>query len=128
MEYINSKENFLFFPTHPNGRYFVENVFSDIKVHPEIGNFKESPTGERYWTVCSGIFNKKEGDLANIYAKREDAINEYYKTIQSIKNVTGTLYWRKLPIANNILERWYVYSRFLITDKPIIQSADYKKI
>ena len=80
-----------------------------------------APTGESFITYCSaGI--KPETKTAQYYNCEEEAIDEFEKIIRDIiKTKRGILYWRKRPeiVKDPEANLFFVYSRFLISNKPI---------
>ena len=113
-------------------RLLVEKRFKGT-VHPDVGNFSQCPTGEAYWTICSGGI-KEEGVITESFPNAAQAVNEYKKfvlsaveAIEKYGNGKEVLYWRKLPELRREKNRFYVRSRFIISNKPQIQGSDYNK-
>lgn len=82
------------------------------KIYPWIGNFSQSPTGEEYITVTATDFYYyllKVGRMFN-ESDRDDI-----------------LYIRRLPTPSTYNNELKIYSRFLISKKPMIQFADGNK-
>jgi len=118
-------------------------VFKGLKFHKDIGNFRYCPTGEPYQTVTSGGV-KEEGAIIELFKSERMAIATWEKTISKIlhnRQNNSIVFWRRMPemrfheptkgteryfeLASN--GGWSVYSRLIISDKPIIQDADYNK-
>jgi hypothetical protein len=126
---------------------------AQFTVWPEIGDKAIAPTGERYVEVCSGGYKREGERTLALAASEEVAIELLVHAWgQYAKDKRGTLYWRILPEIDSqvywrdgfldynperatpkqldqereILFRnvfWKAYSRLLISDKPVIQSA-----
>jgi hypothetical protein len=108
------------------------------KVYPEVGMYRYSPTGELYWTVVpNGI--KKEGKSKEFYESSLEAIEQYKKTVLEIFNTSWyrhsyksatrnanseTLYFRRTPVLIEHEGIYSVWSRFLISDKPVIEDFE----
>jgi hypothetical protein len=78
-------------------------------------------TGDRYDCLCSaGI--KPEGQMTALFNTAAAAVVEYDKSLAEYKKgKTGTLYWRTRPsLDNDGPNRWTIYSRLVISDKPEI--------
>lgn len=98
-----------------------------IDLWPEQGNFSQAPTGEPYIVVCSqGI--KEEGGMVEYYSAQTTAVNAWIARFGELLRHAmpeSLLYWRRMPKLVEHDDRFFVYSRFLISNSPQIQSADY---
>lgn len=93
----------------------------------ECGNFSQAPTGEPYLTVTSGGV-KPEGEPAYYYPEKKQAIETWFSHFRSLCRLArsgSTIFWRRKPFLAEINGRFSVFSRFLISEKPVIQNADY---
>jgi hypothetical protein len=102
----------------------------DVSVYPHLGNYRHAPTGEPYKGYA--VWNMKK----NI------ALISMGRTLYTIcQNHPGsTLYWRcKFKAIHGATENlddprdtirygWKVYARFLVSDKPVIQSHDFNEV
>lgn len=79
------------------------------EIYPWVGNFSEAPTGEEYITV--------NADSSDDYIKS-------VKTFFSLSNEDDVLYFRRFPGWLSYNDKPEIYSRFLISSKPVIQFAD----
>ena len=98
-------------------------------IHPDVGNFRHAPTGEEYWTITHDG-KRGEGEKV-VTAKTYEGMFESYRwflnNLFSHYNYRYTLYFRTLPTIQTYNDEYSLYSRFLISDKPVIQNADYNK-
>ena len=79
------------------------------EIYPWVGNFSEAPTGEKYVTVNA------------------DDTDEYTDRIRNTFSVCDercVLYFRRLPSIQTYCGEPAIYSRFLISSKPVIQFAN----
>lgn len=94
------------------------------------GNFSQAPTGEPYLSVLSqGI--KAEGGPVEYYDSAQKAVDAWLLTLKYLVKcaIPGSmLYWRRMPGLAVDKNGYYVSSRFLITNSPPIQSADYNEM
>ncbi len=84
------------------------------------------PTGEEFIELVAGdgFFN---GIVRNRYNTFAEAINAYEKTLEDYLDTgvydfgqrRGVIYWRIRPEISNSAGWWTVYSRLLVSDKPI---------
>ena len=113
---------------------FMRRIFRG-KVYPKTGITRYCPTGEEYWTVTPGGI-KPEGSAAELFDSPLEACNLYRKTVFEMLDmfsVSHTLYFRKRPCLLKADHDWdgeikpykyTVYSRFLISDKPVIEDFE----
>ena len=110
-----------------------------VIVYPYLGNWKCAPTGEKYFTVCSrGI--KSEGEYQSGFKSSKVAWKEYGRQLRLIiqratmgfEKPIQTLYWRQKPELmsgdGQFGHEYKVFSRLLISDKPVTQSHDYNLV
>lgn len=89
-------------------------------VYPVIGDNAISATGEEYAEVFTPLADTPEEAVA---AWKDVAISGY------AYDRKGTIYWRIRPEIDvgsrdtTFEGQWKVYSRFLISDKPVIRAA-----
>jgi hypothetical protein len=111
-------------------QFIMDNFKGDI--YPEIGMTRYAPTGEPYVTIVSGG-EKEEGDAAQMYATAIEATEKYKETLLDIFSKyddSYVLYFRRLPGLsvnyddNNLPYAFTVSSRFLISDKPVIEDFE----
>lgn len=102
-----------------------------IRTWHEVGNFSEAPTGQKYETVCSAG-RKSEGAHIIWIAGKEMAVSLFLGIFEgmakeAVEMAEGDLwiYWRHHPEVLTFNGLQTVYTRFLISDRPQIQSADY---
>lgn len=107
-----------------------------VEFFPDLGNYMYCPTAEPYWTVVSlGI--KVEGSKARLCKTEDEALDAWNSTTKRIiAELDGklTVYWRKMPEMRHFDAKrgkgagWTVYSRFRISNLPVVQDADYEKL
>jgi hypothetical protein len=107
----------------------IQEILKESKIQTwlECGNFSQAPTGEPYLTVTSGGV-KPEGEPAYYYPEKKQAIATWFECFKAFCQLSGSgynLYWRRKPFLAEIDGKFSVFSRFLISDKPVIQDADY---
>jgi hypothetical protein len=89
--------------------------------HPDCygRDWSKAPTGETYVAWCTGGV-KPQGEPFPVYAKNPDEALELW--IEHLPRVRSEdklrLCWREGPELDNEGEKWVVYSRFAMTDKP----------
>lgn len=101
-----------------------------IQVWPEEGDCALAPTGEPYEALVLGGV-KLEGENTLCVARTaEVAIRVFKWTLQEYAKGkwNGTLYWRARPDLDSTVmwpngTTWSVYSRLIISDKPVIRQA-----
>lgn len=122
---------------------------SGFTVWPEVGNYSIAPTGEPYVEICSGGYKPEGHPCLAVGTSEQSAVYLWLIAAeQYAKGKSGTLYWRSLPevdsytyysegiFASDAIGRtdkerndfyrhvfWRAYSRFLISDKPVIRPA-----
>ena len=116
-----------------------------IKVHSEIGTGATAPTGEPYVSLVSGGIKAEGERLPAYFSTPERAIVAWYDSALRYAQHGNVLYWRELPSLESqqyapvdadgefakdtdlrkmmTITVYTVYSRLLVSDKPIIQPA-----
>ena len=91
-----------------------------------------SPTYEEYTTICSGG-RKIEGKPTQLYRSENEAVDKWLATFKAHYWLrSGTLYWRAGPEMHESPDKrrkakWTVFSRVLITEKPVLAWEDWFK-
>jgi hypothetical protein len=98
----------------------LESVRAELEtmfpVCPEIGCFGTAPTGEKYREITSGMRGAK-------FDTQQEAIDVWaYRIMAYAHEHKGMLYWRIEPEIDSYNGFWRVYSRLLISDKPVLFS------
>jgi hypothetical protein len=92
---------------------------ASFRIYPVVGNTPIAPTGEPYREIVSGIRNiihdTAEAAVA-AWQKRADIHATRFDPIKG--EAPYTLYWRIEPEINKWQDKWRVYSRFLVSNKP----------
>jgi hypothetical protein len=115
---------------------------ASFPVYPVVGDNALSATGEEYVEVLSGkvVWDRSPEEMTLFpedgyhnptYATPEEAISKWKDAAISTYayNKKGTLYWRRFPEIDlgdketTWEGKWKVYSRFLISDEPVIRAA-----
>lgn len=84
-----------------------------------------SPTGEEY-RCYSAHGERGEGEASSASVTADDALKSLDLVLRSLVPATpSSLYWRTKPeiafvrkVSSYCDEGWFIYSRFLISDKP----------
>lgn len=83
-----------------------------------------SPTGERYWDICSsGFYIVGSKDLI-LYDTPDEAIDAFNKTVQRLLEGTTDqdICYFRAQFRPRLMEdggRYYVFSRFILSRKPL---------
>jgi hypothetical protein len=97
-----------------------------FKVYPIYGNRALSPTNEPYMEFVGREWTLQEGDprqRVSLYDSPEAAVlGLEYVIDKYTSGKKGRLYWRVLPEINEWKGKWKFYARFLISDKPIVDT------
>lgn len=95
-----------------------------LTISDHQGNCAIAPTGERYITLTA-FGERAEGEtITGPRYTRENAGEAYLGALRAYAaGKAGTVYWRRHPELEHWSTGWNVYSRLLISDKPVI-SAD----
>ena len=100
------------------------------EIYPWAGNFRYAPTGEPYWTIMQSGY-KKEGEASPCCTSYREAFVNYKVAVLVLFercSKDDTLYFRRFPspVFEGVGEKeeHRIYSRFLISGKPVIQSWD----
>lgn len=110
-------------------------IFRELKlrVWSTDGDYAFAPTGELYWTVDSGG-KHREGDALRYFESERRAHREFdHKVRNLVQTFAGEcaepiLYFRHRPEMREVDGLFSVYSRFLLSCKPVIQPAIYDKL
>ena len=105
-----------------------------FNVYPVDGNHALSATGEPYIEVVSGVVDVAEGAHQPLWPSAAEAIAAFEQTLAYFNGVMGVLYWRMRPeidvcreglawADHSCIGMWKIYSRFLISAKPVIYKA-----
>jgi hypothetical protein len=128
---------------HPQDRLeiCVAEFEKAFRVHSEVGDNAHAPTGEPYVIIVCGGLKEEGADCPAFATTPQRAIEMWAEAIARHaqpfhRNASARLYWRTRPALDSELylpvgitdpagglTLWQVYSRLLISDKPIIQSA-----
>jgi hypothetical protein len=100
-----------------------------LTVYPILGDTSKGPTGERYIEVLSGYIRREEDRTSSTpdYATPQEAIAAWEEAARTYATrfdpvageVPWVLYWRIPPGVDHWEGRWKVYSRFLVSNKPV---------
>ena len=96
-----------------------------LAVSEHQGDCSTSPTGERYNSI-DGLGVREEGvprSPDTVSASREAAVTGYLGALKEhAAGRRGTVYWRHRPTVEPHYHGWAVYSRLLISDKPVLEA------
>jgi hypothetical protein len=93
---------------------------ASFRIYPVVGNTTFAPTGELYREIVSGIrdtFHDTAEAAVVAWQKKADIYATRFGPIEG--KAPYTLYWRIEPEIDRSQGRWKVYSRFLVSNKPV---------